>query len=155
MVGIFSKIAYMRYVWPWASSAADYFPTKESNHHSWLFHQYCSCNSNHYHALRLRCQGGQVVEYSCHWGMSTLLMISRELYKGERSLWIWWKYNMARCLKASWGGWQRPLRFWWHGLWSHDAASQGKMGKVACKASTDIGTCAWKLLGRQPANRSG
>ena len=31
---------------------------------------------------------------------------------------------------------------------------QGKLGKVACKASTEIGSCAWRLIGRQPANKS-
>ena len=31
---------------------------------------------------------------------------------------------------------------------------QGKLGKVACKASTQIGSCAWRLMGRQPANKS-
>ena len=32
---------------------------------------------------------------------------------------------------------------------------QGKVGKVACKASSQIGSCAWRLMGRQPANKSG
>ena len=28
------------------------------------------------------------------------------------------------------------------------------MGKVACKASTEIGHCAWRMIGRQSTNNS-
>ena len=32
--------------------------------------------------------------------------------------------------------------------------TQGRMGKVACKASTEIGHCAWRMIGRQSTNNS-